>query len=259
MTDASLRLPDTVFRAVLDLGPVPVALPELPAGLGVPTLNADWEEAEDGDGSESIAFLFVSFDSGDVHMEFAGTDLEIHFGVDEECVPESPWSEEVTAVVVRWAAALLSAALPVLPQLVQDADEAADWSDAGLPVYAREYGSVPLEIVEVQVEGRQLMLPWLGSGHVDHRHADGANHPIELVWNPEHEEPYIVIARSWADPRSGEPRSQATPGTDWDAVGLTRKEVLEWVEGLYLNRHLIVDASELIIGAALDRMAGIAR
>lgn len=253
MTDDSLRLPDTVFRAVLDLGMVPVALPELPAGLGTPLLHADWEE------DEKIAYLYVSFDSGDIHMEIMETALDIHFGADGECSEEAPWSEEVTEAIIRWATTLMSAVLPVLPQLVEDAEEAAAWSDEGLPLYSRDYGPVPLEMVEVHVEGKQMMLPWLGSGHVDHRHADGANHPIELVWDPDHEEPHIVIARSWSDPKSGEPRSRAVPGTDWDAVGLTRTEVLAWTEGLYLNGHVIVDAAELIIAAALDRIAGITR
>ena len=107
------------------------------------------------------------------------------------------------------------------------------------------------------MEGELFVLPWLGSGHVDHGHIDGENHPIELLWNPEHDTPDTTIATCWLDPVTEQPRSKAEPGVDWTAVGLPQNEVLQWLEGEYLNDHVIGDPALLILHAALDRVAGL--
>ena len=113
-----------------------------------------------------------------------------------------------------------------------DAEDAAEWHAAGLSVFARETGPVPLEIIEVELEGEFMLLPWLGSGSVEHNHIEGENHPIELLWDPHGDAPSIRIARAWLDQRSGKPRTVAEPGVDWDAVGMPAPEVLGWLEGI---------------------------
>ena len=136
-------------------------------------------------------------------------------------------------------------------------EDAAEWHAAGLSVFARETGPVPLEIIEVELEGELMLLPWLGSGSVEHNHIDGDNHPIELLWDVQGDAPSIRIARAWLDPRNGKPRTVAEPGIDWDAVGMPASEVLGWLEGVYLNHHVIAHPAEVIMRAALERLAGI--
>jgi hypothetical protein len=121
----------------------------------------------------------------------------------------------------------------------------------------RDFEPVPLEIVEVEVEGDLLMLPWLGAGHVDHSHFDGPDQRIALLWNPDHEPADHAIARAWLDAETGQPASAAEPGIDWAAVGLTEAEVLSWFDGFYLNHQVIADPGDLLRTAALGRIAGL--
>ena len=51
--------------------------------------------------------------------------------------------------------------------------------------------------------------------------------------------------------------TMAIPGIDWQAVGLPEDEVLSWLEGTYLNEHVIPDAATALVQAALERMGGL--
>ena len=252
MTDPTLRLPNSLFTAVLYLGELPLNLPPLPPRFQFPELDADWDE------ETKTAGLFVGLDDGEFHMEIDGTEVSYHFhsAVGDES-DNSPWSGPDTTALIAWGTRLAAHVVPLLPDLIADAEDAAARHREGLTVYARDFGPVPLEIVVAEMEGEQLMLPWLGSGHIEHEHVEGPNHPIALMWNPEHETPDIPIARAWLDPETDEPRAKAEPGVNWSAVGLDEADVVSWVESLYLNHHVLADPAQLIINAALNRIAGI--
>lgn len=254
MTDPTLRLPATTFRAVLDLGELPVAGPPLPARFA----HAEFDvEALDDDGTEIMAF-YIEFDDGQLHLEVVEDRLEHHFhGPSGEPTDSSPWPAADTAALMEWAARHIAHVLPLLPELLDDIDEAAEWCEIGLPVYSRDYEPVPLEIIEVLVEGELLMLPWLGAGIIDHAHVDGPGQPLELLWSLEHEPAEQPIAKAWLDERTGHPASAAEPGVDWAAVGMPANEVLAWFEGFYLNHQVIPDPAELIRAAAMRRIAGL--
>lgn len=252
MTDPTLRLPTTQFRAVLDLGALPLELPPLSSTFGRPDIDIDWDDESGTSG------VYFGFPDGQLHLEFTGDEVGYHFhDADGEGSDESPWPVPETESLFVWASHVAAHVIPLIPQLLEDADEAAEWQQMGLPVYARDYDPVPLQVVDVEVEGELLMLPWLGAGHVDHQHADGRDHPIVLLWNADHITADTPIASAWTDPDTGNPRAKAERGVDWTAVGLPEDEVLSWLEGLYLNHHVIADPASLIVRAALDRIAGI--
>ena len=254
MTDPTLRMPNTVLRVVLDLGALPLDIPPLPPRFRHPEFDADWDE------EEQVVGIFLGFDDGEFHLDILEAGVEYHFHhADGSSSDDSPWPAADTQALIDWATGFVLHVAPRLPDLLDDADEAAEWHHVGLPVYSRDYGPVPLEIIEVELEGEQLMLPWLGSGHIADEHLDGPDHLIALLWNPEHEEPDIPIARVWLNPKTGEPRARAETGVDWAAVGLTKQEVLSWAESLYLNNHVIGDPAQMILRAALERMAGLGR
>lgn len=252
MTDPTLRLPNQTFRAVLDLGDGIGTVPALPRALGRPELDADLDD------ETSIVSLFAHFATGQLHIDVSDDGFDYHFhSARGDDITGSPWKRDHTAALLEWAQQFAARALPILPDLLADAEEAAAWHAAGLSVYARETGPVPLEIIEVELEGELLLLPWLGSGSVDHEHIDGDNHPIELLWDPSGEQPSIRIARAWLDARTETPRTAAEPGTDWNAVGVPQAEVLTWLEGVYVNHHVIAHPAQVILRAALERLAGI--
>jgi hypothetical protein len=254
VTDPTLRLPNSTFRAVLDLGQLPLEAPPLPRRFAHPDLDADWDE------DNKVAALYVEYEDGQLHVEATEDGVEYHFhrgDGDESGTVDSPWSGSDTDALVLWSAHLMAHLFPILPDLISDAQEAADWHAAGLTVYARDTGPVPLEIVEVEMEGELFILPWLGSGYVENEHVDGPHHPIVLLWNPRQDTPDIPIARAWLDPRSGEPRSKAENRVDWTEVGLPKAEVLSWLEGVYLNHHVLEDPAESVLRAALNRIAGV--
>jgi hypothetical protein len=254
VTDPTLRLPNSLFVAVLDLGPLPLSLPALPFVLSEPLLDAEWDEENE------VAALYLDFESGQIHFEATsdGIDFHYHTAVGDSSL-DSPWSNSDTLAVIDWGTQLLTYLLPRLQQLLSDVEQAASWHHAGLTVYARDFGPVPLELIEVEMEGQLFMLPWLGAGHTNHEHIEEASdHRIALLWSPdENEEPDQKIAEAWLDPRTEEPKAKAVRGVDWAAVGLPKDEVLLWLEGLFLNNHIISDPAQQILDAALARMAGL--
>ncbi|MBC7590911.1 MAG: hypothetical protein H7226_07700, partial [Salinibacterium sp.] len=43
----------------------------------------------------------------------------------------------------------------------------------------------------------------------------------------------------------------------WDTIGLPADEVLPWLEGIYLNHHVIPDAEGTLLTAVLQRLGGL--
>ncbi|MBC7723960.1 MAG: hypothetical protein H7146_04310 [Burkholderiaceae bacterium] len=252
MADHSLRLPSSTFRAVLNLGPMRAAKLPLPLGFVKPVLDAEWDE------DTLTSGVYVHFEDGELHLECTDKGVDYHYHTDDgESSDTSPWSKKETATLLEWAVLLAMDVFERMPELDDDIEEAAAWQEDGLPIYVCETEPVSLELLEVEIEGEMLTLPWLGSGTVANEHTDGDNHPIVLLWNPAGAEPDRPIARAWLDPATDEPTAEAIPGVDWNAVGMSADDVVEWVEGIYLNHHVLADPASEIMRAALERMGGV--
>jgi hypothetical protein len=254
VTDLSLRLPNTRLRAVLLLGPKRAANIALPARFSDPDLYADW------DPDDGLASLFVDFDDGQVHLETRGDDLvESHFHDEDGAETDrSPWPAGETAVLLRWASLLLADFHALLPGIFDDITDAAAWHEAGFDLYVCEVDEpAQLDLVEVEVEGELMTLPWLGAGAVTNDHVDGDGHPVALYWGDGTGEPELPIAEASLDPETGEPMTRSVPGIDWDAIGLPEDEVLEWFASIYLNHHVIPAAEGTLLEAVLRRLGGL--
>lgn len=247
----SLRLPNSRFRAVLNLGTRPASTITLPRRFADPELDMEWEE------DNLATALYISYPSGQLHLAMTGEDIEYHFhGRNGEHREKSPWPVKDTTVLLAWASALVSSVQELMPELLEDIEEAASWHEAGYSIYVCSTEPTQLELLEVEIEGEILTLPWLGSGSVDQEHVEGDNHPVELLWSPTDAEAGMPIARAWLDSMD-EPATAALPGVDWEAVGLPADEVLSWLEGTYLNQHVIPDAATALVQAVLERMGGL--
>lgn len=254
MTDPTLRLPNSRLRAVLNLGPKRAASISLPPQLAHPELIADWDE------EQPASSLLAAYESGELHIELVDGAVQHHFHLNNGTESDrSPWSRTDTEVLVQWATLLLLDFHEIASELVLDVADAAGWLDEGFDLYICQVEKpVALDLVEVDVEGEVLTLPWLGAGSVDHDHIEGDDHPIALLWSPnETSDPDRPIAEARVDPRNGNTLTKALPGVDWDAVGLPRDEVLSWLEGIYFNHHLKPDAEGVLLSAALRRMGGL--
>ncbi|MBF4579224.1 hypothetical protein [Frigoribacterium sp. VKM Ac-2530] len=259
MTDMSLRLPTRRFRAVFALGTRHAATLPLPTSLGKPNLFGEWDDETE------LSSLYVGFGTGQVHLDAVDGGAEHHFhdaaGDDTDT---SPWGPGDTAQVVAWATALLTDLQALMPDLIDDVDDAAAWHDAGLDLWVCEVEEpTHLDLVEVDIEGELLTLPWLGAGHVEHDHVDEApddvrEHPIALLWAAdEHRTPDQPIAEAWLTPGTEQTVTRALPGVDWAAVGMPADEVLPWLEGIYLNHHVLPDPAGTILTGVLERLGGI--
>lgn len=255
MPDETLRLPNSIFQAVFDLGDKRAAKITLPPTLREPEIFAEWQD------DENVVSLYVGYDDGQLHLDIGATGGEHHFhGPSGEASENSPWNEADTALLLEWSTALAGNFFERMPELMEDIEEAAAWHEEGYPLYVCETEPAQLDLIEVEIEGEILTLPWLGSGGVSQDHVDGENHPIALLWNPvDGSAPDRTIARAWLDPVSGEPVTSAEKGVDWSAVGLERDEVLSWLEGIYLNHHITPDAEIELVHAVLERMGGLDR
>ncbi|MEO7122367.1 MAG: hypothetical protein ABI400_04485 [Lacisediminihabitans sp.] len=252
MADMSLRLPNSTFRAVLNLGDKPASSFTLPTRFVLPELDMEWQEDEQETG------LYISFPEGQLHLAATAEGIQYHFhGDDGEHRDSSPWPEKDTKPLVVWASALIGSVHTAMPNLLEDIEEAAAWHEAGYTLYVCSTEPAQLDLLEVEIEGEIFTLPWLGAGSVDQEHIDGENHPVALLWSEEDDGAQTPIARAWLD-HNGEPATAALPGVDWLAVGLPVDEVLSWLEGTYLNHHVIPDAATALVQAVLERMGGLA-
>lgn len=253
MSDSSLRLPNTLFQAVLNLGQKRASGLILPARFSDPALMADYNE-EDGRSE-----FYVEFVDGQIHFQMSASGSDFHFhGAFGEEMDASPWGPDDTASLVAWAQLVLEDFHSQMPELRNTIEDAAGWYDEGFTLYVCEVTEpAHLDLLEVEVEGEMLTLPWLGSGQVEHEHIDGVDHPIELLWTPQELTPATRIATAWLDRETEEPRTAAAPGVDWVAVGLSQTEVLSWLDGIYLNHHVIPDIESLLVEAVLRTLGGI--
>ncbi len=253
MTDLSLRLPNTRLRAVLNLGNKRAASKTLPASFGEPELFADWDE------DEHVSAVYVEFDDGQLHLESTGSGIEHHFHTgDGDHRQGSPWSKIETRELLEWATLLAADFHELMPDLLDDISQAAAWHDEGYDIYVCEVEEpTQLDLLEIEVEGELMTLPWLGAGTISHDHIDGDNHPIALLWSPDDSDPDRPIAEAWLDPRTELPRSKALLGVDWTQIGMPADEVLPWLEGIYLNHHVIPDAEGTLLTAVLLRLGGL--
>lgn len=237
---------------MLNLGPKRAATLPLPRALQHPDLDAEWD-----DETQTTA-VSVEYPRGQLHLDVTDDGIDYHFhNVSGETSNRSPFARADAAPILEWALAFAADVHALMPELEENAGEAAEWHDQGYTIYVCETEPAQLDLLEIDVEGAILTLPWLGSGRVEQNHIDGDHHPIELLWNPQHEEPDRPIAKAWLDPRTEEPRTASIPGVDWNEVGLPQTEVLEWLEGVYLNHHVIEDPASAVFIAALERIGGV--
>jgi hypothetical protein len=251
VADMSLRLPNSTFRAVLNLGSKPASELTLPTRFAHPELDMEWEDDERETG------LYIGLPEGQLHLAASSEGIQHHFhGDDGEHCDTSPWPARDTTSLIAWASVLIGSVHAAMPTLLEDIEEAAAWYEAGYPIYVCSTEPAQLDLLEVEIEGEILTLPWLGAGSVDQEHIEGDNHPVALLWGAEENVAQVPIARAWLDP-SGEPATAALTDIDWLAVGLPEDEVLSWLEGTYLNHHVIPDAATALVQGVLERMGGL--
>lgn len=255
MTDLSLRLPNSTLRAVLNLGPKRAAALTLPPRFADPELFADWDD------EENTSALYVEFAHGQLHLETSGSVIDHHFhGPLGEDRSGSPWPAAETERLLAWASLLMADFHARMPDLLDDISEAAAWHDEGFDLYVCEVEEpTQLDLIEVEVEGEIMTLPWLGAGTVSNDHIEGEGHPIALLWSPDESEPTTPIAEAWLDSATESPRTRALPEVDWNEIGLPADEVRSWLEGIYLNHHVIPDAEGTLLVAVLERLGGLDR
>lgn len=252
VSDLSLRLPNSRLRAVLYLGKKHAASVVLPERFRDPELFADW------DPDEGLSSLFASFEEGELHVESRGGIVDSHFHTQGGETARSPWPAADTAILIRWASLLLGDFHALLPGLFDDITEAAEWHEAGLDLYVCEVEDpVQLDLIEVEVEGELMTLPWLGAGTVSNDHVEGEGHRVALYWGEGDTEPDLPIAEAWLGDDPEEPLTKAVAGVDWVQIGLPEEEVLEWLKSIYLNHHVIPAAEGTLLNAALRRLGGL--
>lgn len=251
MNDELPRLPASRMQVVLNLGEKRAARVALPRALQHPELDAEWD-----DESRTTA-VSIDYDRGQLHLDVRDDGIDYHFhNARGDTTDRSPFSRSDTSQLLEWALLFAADVHALMPGLEEDAGEAAAWHDEGYTIYVCETDPAQLDLLEVEIEGEILTLPWLGAGRVEQQHVEGDDHPIELLWTPENAEPDRPIARAWLDPRTDKPRCASVPGVDWNEVGLPEPEVLSWLEGVYLNHHVIEDPASAVFAAALERIAG---
>ena len=86
------------------------------------------------------------------------------------------------------------------------------------------------------------------------RKLNDRRHSLALLTDKAHSK---AIAEARLEPATEKPVTNAVAGIDWTAVGMPADEVLSWLEGIYLNHHVLPDAAGSILSAVLERLGGI--
>lgn len=253
MNDDRPRLPASTLRVVLNLGPKRAATMPLPRGFEHPEIDAEWDE------DAQLTAVTVAYDRGQLHLDVTGDGVEFHYHrANGDHTDVSPFGTQA-AQVLEWATAFAEDVHALLPGLEREAEQAAAWHEAGYTLYICETDPAQLDLIDVEIEGEILVLPWLGAGSVSQDHAEGDNHPIELLWSKTEDAIAQPIARAWLNPRTDQPASVGIAGVDWNDVGLPENEALAWLEDVYLNHHYIEDPATSVFFAALERVGGLDR
>lgn len=253
VNDDRPRLPASTLQVVLNLGPKRAAGLPLPRGFDQPEIDAEWDE------DASLTAVTVAYERGQLHLDVSSAGVDFHYHrADGETTDVSPFGKQADQVLA-WATAFAEDVHALMPGLEDDAAQAAAWHEAGYTLYVCETEPAQLDLIDVEIEGEILVLPWLGAGSVTQDHAEGDNHPIELLWTPTENASARAIARAWLNPRTDEPASAGIAGVDWTEVGLPEAEALAWLEDVYLNHHVIEDPATAVFFAALERIGGLDR
>ncbi len=240
---------------MLYLGKKRAASVTLPARFADPELFADW------DAEEGLSSLYVDFEDGQAHLETRGEGVDSHFHDPKgEETDRSPWPAADTAVLIEWASLLLSDFHARQPGLLDDINDAAAWHEEGFDLYVCEVEDpVQLDLIEIEVEGELMTLPWLGAGTVANDHVEGEGHRVALYWAPSDSEPDRPIAEVWLGDDPEEPMAKAVAGVEWLEIGLPEDEVLDWLKSIYLNHHVIPAAEGTLLDSVLRRLGGLDR
>jgi hypothetical protein len=98
MPDETLRLPNTIFQAVFDLGDKRAAKITLPPTLREPEIFAEWQD------DENVVSLYVGYDDGQLHLDLGSNGGEHHFhGANGDASENSPWNAADTAALLAWS------------------------------------------------------------------------------------------------------------------------------------------------------------
>jgi hypothetical protein len=253
VNDDRPRLPPSTLRVVLNLGPKRAAAMPLPRGFEQTEIDAEWDE------EASITAVTIDHPRGQMHLDVSADGVDFHYHrPNGDTTDLSPFGREAAAVLA-WATAFAHDVHALMPDLEHDAVEAAAWHEAGYTLYVCETEPAQLDLIDVEIEGEILVLPWLGAGTVTQDHTEGDNHPIELLWQKSEDAVAQPIARAWLNPRTEQPASAGIAGVDWSEVGLPENETLAWLEDVYLNHHVIEDPASAVFNAAIRRVAGLDR
>jgi hypothetical protein len=247
------RLPSSTLRVVLNLGPKRAASMPLPRGFELPEVDAEWDE------EASLTAVTVAYERGQLHLDVSADGVDFHYHrADGEPTDVSPFGKQAP-MVLAWATTFAEDVHALMPGLEQDSVEAGAWHEAGYTRYVCESEPAQLDLIDVEIEGEILVLPWLGAGSVTQDHTEGDNHPIELAWLATEDAIAQPIARAWLNPRTEQPESAGLAGVDWTEVGLPENETLAWLEDVYLNHHVIEVPANAVFFAALERVGGLDR
>lgn len=164
----------------------------------------------------------------------------------------SPWAQDETVEVVTFAVRLV-ARLRRISTLPSSVAKAVDWFEHGHPIYVPETGPTNLQVIDVEVPGQLMMLPWLGAGHVDYRCNEAVR---ELVWGAWAKIPSTVIARA-RDDEDGRSTVVAADDADWDAVGCDPVAAARWFAAVHDNHAPGRSPAEQIMQRTLERVTGL--
>lgn len=254
------------LEAELLLPEVPELTSAYPASLPTPTLHARWLEEEE------VTLTFIEIGDIAMHVESTDDDVEWHLhvgGHDGPPLDGTPWDEKTTEELLNWMSEFVAKVHACIEMVDEDIYDAVDLFEAGAttaqlsaasfePEDWKRFTPADFKVFRVTVPGHAEPQIWTGSGDAWHMHDEDRNGDAELLWTPPNVEEPIHLGAVIISPETGLPATFANPGINWDDVGMSEDDAMDWLLREHRNCVWASTVHDALTEEVLKVLAGFA-
>jgi len=254
-----------ILETELLIPDLPKQVRRFPPSLPAPRLHARWIEEEE----VSLAFIEI----GDVamHVETTDDDVVWHLHADGHEGPileGTPWDDTTTEALLAWMEEFAANVHVFIESIDEDIADAIDLFEAGAtsaplsssgfdPEEWAAFRKKDFQVFRVAAPGEAEPQIWTGSGEAWHLHDDERDGDAELLWSADGSEDHLHLGTVIVSPETGLPATFADPSVNWDEIGMTEADAMDWLLREHRNCEWATALHESFTEAVLRMLAGL--
>lgn len=252
------------LEAELLIPDLPALVWKYPAALPTPKLHARWIDEEE------VTLTFIEIGDIAMHVETTDDDVAWHLhvgGHDGPPLEGTPWDEKTTEALLEWMAEFAGKVHACLGMVDEDIFDAVDLFETGATSASLSPASFEPEdwarftrkdflVFRVSIPGHAEPQIWTGAGDGWHLHDEDRDGDAELLWTPPGAEDHIHLGAVLISPETGLPATFANPGINWDDVGMSEDDAMDWLLREHRNCVWASTIHDALTEAVLNLLAG---